>query len=158
MTQTAEKSKWQLYKERHWGAPVPPHLKHGPATAAMKVYGCDCEVCLPSGRRYWQNTEGATGPAPYIERDKKMRTAKRGTPVPANVKHGVYAYRVYACRCPVCMAARQANDERRRWLWLWRARGTWTMRRDEEGNELDVICWPPATAGPDWRCPCDRRT
>lgn len=135
-------------KELHWGAPVPAHLKHGPNTYAGQVYGCNCKTCLPSGKRKWKNTEGASGPKSHVERQRQLRADKKGTPVPAGTKHGEYAYRVYNCRCAICKAATAEHADRMRNRWRATAHGRWTTV-----GETEMICWPPKNAGPDWVCP-----
>lgn len=135
-------------KRRLWGEPIPSHLKHGPNTYAVKYYGCPCGICLPSGRRTWANTEDATGPKSHAERQKALRLAKRGQAVPASVKHGVYAYWTYDCKCDICSSAVSRGLARRRNAWRSRARGRWTTV-----GENEMICWPPRDAEPDWICP-----
>lgn len=135
-------------KAAKWGKPVPGHLKHGPNNYAARVYGCGCKVCLPSGRRKWVNTEGATGPKSRTQRNAELRAKKKNTPVPDGVKHGVYTYRVYNCRCPTCQAAAAVVAARQANAWRAIAHGRWTTVGDSE-----TICWPPKNAGPDWVCP-----
>lgn len=130
-------------KLRHWGAPVPSHLKHGEGTYAMKVYGCDCPVCLPSGRRRSAAGEGK----PQTQRSRELRNRKRGQPVPPGTKHGVYPYGTYGCRCDVCSAAHSATDARRRAAHRDRSAGWFLV-----GPETTTIHWPPVGVGI-WTCP-----
>lgn len=130
-------------QRRYWGAPVPPHLKHGQATYVAQIYGCACKICLPSGRR---RGKGVTPPA---IRQKKSREKLRGTPVPPGTKHGVYTYKVYGCRCPLCQDAHRLQVHRHNNPWMYRpTRGRWTV-----DGEKTILCWPPAGAAPDWKCP-----
>lgn len=135
-------------KRKLWGTPVPPGVKHGPNTHAAKYRGCDCRVCLPSGRRTWRNTEGATGPKDRNAHHGALRARKKGTPVPENVKHGVYGYRIYGCRCEACRAAIREVGLRQRNAWREKSHGRWTTV-----GEFETICWPPRDAGPNWVCP-----
>ena len=135
-------------KKKKWGLPVPPHLKHGSNTYAAKVYGCPCKVCLPSGRRKWLHIEGEQAPQSHVERQRRLRARKKGTPVPPGTKHGEYTYRVYSCRCTICKAATAEHSERMRNRWRETAHGRWTTVGDYE-----TICWPPKNAGPEWTCP-----
>lgn len=130
-------------KARHWGAPVPPHLKHGRNTYAFKVYGCDCLVCLPAGKRRVM-TPGGT---PAKERNRKLRENKWGKPVPPGVKHGIYAYKVYGCRCDICKTAANSQREEYRNTWRTRATGSWSKQ-----GKADVLHWPPVGRGI-WTCP-----
>lgn len=135
-------------KRALWGKQPPPHLKHGQNTRAARVYGCNCKVCLPTGRRKWINVEGATGPKDHRTRNAESRARKKGQPVPAGTKHGSYAYHTYNCRCAICKAANSESRERTQNRWRVTARGHWTTV-----GENETICWPPADAGPDWTCP-----
>ncbi len=135
-------------KRRLWGAPIPPGIKHGPNTFASKVRGCDCKKCLPSGRRIWVNREEGDVSLTHLQRQKKLRDSKKNTPVPAGAKHGVYAYRIYNCRCDVCRATVSGAAKRQANAWREFSRGRWTTTGDSE-----TICWPPKNAGPDWVCP-----
>jgi len=139
-------------RERYWGMPVPAHLAHGPKTWACHVYGCGCQVCLPSGRRTWRNTEDATGPLSHRDRQKKYQARLKGRPVPEG-KHGERGYRLYGCRCDICKAERRAKDLRQRNAWRNRARGRYSEGKDGDGQATTVICWPPRDAPPDWTCP-----
>lgn len=142
-------TKYAQEKARLWGKPVPEGNKHGPRSYAARYYGCPCKVCLPSGRRKWINAEDREAPMTHAERQKKLREAKKGKPVPEGVKHGIYTARVYQCPCEVCKAAKKksSRQEKRR-SWRDRAYGHWTT-----ANGVDTICWPPKDAGPDWVCP-----
>lgn len=129
-----------------WGLPVPPGLKHGQRTKAKAAYGCDCSLCLPSGRR--NRPPGQR--KPQGERNRALRAAKKGKPVPEGTKHGLYAYRTYACRCRVCVVAN--NENRPKSNWRDKAHGRWSTAL-RNGEEYDILCWPPRTAGPAWTCP-----
>ena len=143
---------YRAYREKFWGLEPPPHLKHGPATWAAKVYGCPCSTCLPSGKRTWKHTEGATGPLSGTERGRRLRASKRGQPVPEGTKHGGYASRVYGCKCEVCRGANAAEKHEKDNAWRALARGRWQTIGDR-WRGIEVICWPPKDAGPDWVCP-----
>lgn len=133
-------------QERYWGLPVPSHLKHGPNSRAVRIYGCDCKTCLPSGKRYKQ----PGGPITHKDRQKKLRETKKGKPVPEGTKHGVYAYRTYGCKCDICRAARSRKSHQEKNPWMYRpTRGHWV-----EKDGVTSLCWPPATAGTDWECDC----
>jgi hypothetical protein len=132
-------------KLKHWGAPVPEGLKHGTNTYAAQVYGCDCRVCLPSGRRRAAPGEGI----PRNERNRKLREAKLGKPVPPGVKHGPYAYKTYGCRCDICKQANRRQRKRGRMAWLASATGFYDFAAG--GGEVDVIHWPPVGVGM-WTC------
>lgn len=144
---------WAARRERYWGAPVPPNLKHGQVTYVAKVYGCACSACLPSGKRTYRNDEARERPFTPTERRKRSRHNLRGKPVPEGVKHGIYTYKVYQCRCAPCCQAEADRKSRARPPWQAKARGRWTESKDSAGFPVDVICWPPAGAGPDWKCP-----
>lgn len=143
----------QELRDRHWGQPIPETFKHGPRTNAYRFFGCDCRLCLPSGRR---RPEPA-GVATHAERQKKLRRAKRGKPVPQGTKHGLYANRVYGCSCEICSAAIARRRHRRKNPWMYRddLRGRWRQGK-RGGVIMDVLCWPPASAGPQWACECER--
>jgi len=132
-------------------------LKHRPGSIARRR-GCECKLCLPSGvvgsggngRVY------ADRPLTRKERDDRSKRKLFGTPVPPTVKHGTYARRVYGCRCLICETIgkrkkRPAVHPRDRWRLT--ARGRWLTSKDDQGNKIEVICWPPRDAGPDWTCP-----
>jgi hypothetical protein len=125
------------------GTPAPEGLKHGRQSWARRAYHCGCGECLPSGKRRPAKGQGAT----QAEKSKRLRDSKRGQPVPDTVKHGRYAYKVYACRCPICRAAK-ANAEKR---WSLRVARPDVARYDERG-EITVIHWPPVGEGM-WECP-----
>ncbi len=144
---------WAEAREKYWGAPIPEGLKHGSNTWVARVYGCGCSTCLPSGQRIWKNVEGATGPLSGTERRRRSREKLYGQPVPDDVKHGIYTYQVYGCRCPACMEAKNGQNAKRQNAWRKTARGRWLTSKDETGAPLEIICWPPANAGPDWTCP-----
>lgn len=135
-------------KKRLWGTPVPEGAAHGQNSYAARYLGCDCKTCLPSGKRKWMHVEGAAGPQSHRERQQRLRAAKRGTPVPAGTKHGLYTYHVYNCRCAICKAAAAADSHEKRNRWRATAHGRWTTV-----GENETICWPPKDAGPDWVCP-----
>lgn len=142
------KSHDQLKRER-WGLPVPEGYKHGPKSMAYRHYGCACRVCLPSGKRH-----DGENPIPHNERQKKLRATKKGTPVPEGTKHGIYTARTYGCTCKICDAAKKTASHREKNPWMYRpTHGRWTMRKDSGGALVDVLCWPPKDAGPDWVCP-----
>lgn len=132
--------------ELHWGAPVPAHLKHGSNTYASRVYGCSCRSCLPSGRRRPAKGQGA----PRREVHRRSRNRLNGRPVPPGVKHGIYTYNVYGCRCDTCRETSARRLYRQRRAWRATAHGRWV-----EHGDTTTICWPPAGAGPDWACECD---
>lgn len=137
---------------KYWGAPVPSHLKHGKGTFAKKVYGCDCRDCLPSGRRN-RRSDGK----PFTPRERRLRSRMklRGKPVPPGVKHGIYTYNVYQCRCDDCRAANRAERVRTENRWRKTARGHWSTEV-RDGKQVEVIHWPPATLDEAWICPdCD---
>lgn len=136
--------KLEAARDRHAGMPVPPGNKHGPNTYARRAYMCECSVCLPSGKAGTKHGEGKT----YRERDRKLRRDKAKQPVPATAKHGIYAYKVYQCKCSVCRAAMAAQRANQKHAWRKKARGRWV-----DGPKETVICWPPHDAGPDWVCP-----
>lgn len=130
-------TKFQRDKERFWGLPVPPHLKHG-GSRAKGVYGCDCKACLPSGRRNKLDGEPLTS----TERSRKLRENKKGEPVPPDVKHGIYGYDVYSCRCEVCV---EASNSRRRVDWRLRnSYGEWIQREDG----VTIVHWPRGVSCP----------
>lgn len=144
------RGKWQRdlrQREQVWGGPVPDHLKHGPNKRAARIYGCDCTVCLPSGKRCAPKGAGLS----KAERAKRLRIAKKGQPVPEGTKHGPYAYKIYGCRCDVCRASTSTVRKRRRdRAPEGRQRiGHWT-RHVERG--LDIIHWPAVNTEP-WACP-----
>lgn len=134
-------------KDHFWGMPVPGHLKHGQGSRSAKVYGCECEACWPSGIRY---VKGVL--TPHAERQKALRERKQGQPVPAEVKHGIYAYRVYGCRCDICVATNRRARKRQRSTWRNTTTGHWGSSKDATGAPLDVLHWPPVGHG-DWTCP-----
>lgn len=123
-------------RERLKGAPMPKGLKHGPQSWARRVYQCGCRECLPSGKRRPAKGRGAT----QAEKARRLRENKRGKPVPDTVKHGKYAYKVYACRCDVCRAAAQ------------KGRSGPDISQYAEQGEVSVIHWPPIGEGM-WECP-----
>ena len=98
-------------------------------------------------------------PLTHAQRQKKLRQAKQGTPVPEGNKHGISTYTVYACRCATCRAAHARRLHRRHNPWIYRddLHGTWRQRKTDQGHILDVLCWPPIGADPDWTCPCEER-
>lgn len=140
----------QRAKDAHWGLPVPPGCKHGQGTWAAKVYGCDCKKCLPTGRRLRPRGQRI----PHAERQQKLRESKHGQPVPPSVKHGIYAYKIYGCRCDPCVLASNARRRRRTWAWLKNATGHYAFaaKKDADNFDVDVIHWPPAGTGI-WTCP-----
>lgn len=140
---------WRAYIDRHWGLPVPDGAKHGRNTKAARVYGCDCGVCLPSGRRQGRRGEGPTKTS--TERQREMRERLRGKPVPPTTKHGNYAYRTYGCRCDVCVGAKRAKNSRERQGPPGRA-----VRIQGGEKGITVVHWPPAILEETWQCPhCD---
>lgn len=142
MTPAEKKAAWRKKRKLEcWGAPVPEGLRHGKRTTACDTYGCGCKVCLPSGRRK------SDVPLTALERGRRLRASKKGTPVPPGTKHGIYTYRVYGCKCDFCTAANRRSRTRERHTWRETAVGHWSTRR---GN--DVLHWPPAGDGT-WTCP-----
>lgn len=142
-------SAYQRAQRRFYGAPVPATLRHGPGTRASAIYGCDCKTCLPSGKRVrkaWRDEP----PLTKLERQNRSRASLRGQAVPPGNKHGIYAYRVYGCRCEDCELAKKRADHKSKNPWLYRpTRGRWNV-----GEETTTVCWPPAGADPTtWRCP-----
>lgn len=136
-------------REKLWGLPVPGHLIHKRDSWAARVYGCDCKACLPSGRR--QNPV----PLTRAQRNAKLRAAKKGQPVPPGVKHGIYAYQVYACHCDVCVEAHNAKRREARQTWRADAVGDWVDNVVIDGHKTTVVHWPPRGEGM-WQCPvCD---
>jgi hypothetical protein len=131
---------------------VPAYLKHRPGSWARQKYGCDCRDCLPKG-------EGTPGRPPKgdaalspRERQARLRAAKKGQPVPPGTKHGIYAFKIYGCRCSTCRAAKVRQNHRVKNPWMYRPlRGRW---HEEDG--ITTLCWPPVGAGPDWTCPHER--
>lgn len=130
---------------RFWGSPVPEGLKHGRNTFAAQCYGCDCSLCLPSGQRRRIREDR---PLTTSERQRRSRANLKGTPVPEGTLHGAYTYRIYGCRCDLCIKAKAAEHQRLQNAWRATARGVWT-----ELGESVILHWKPATAGPDWICP-----
>jgi hypothetical protein len=168
---------WDEIREIYSGRPMAPNLIHGGDSWARRAYGCRCEVCMgprrrPTGKGRAPRLHGPgtwsrrvlkcaceicttnpdrKKPMTHQERQKKLRQAKRGQPVPPTVKHGIYVYKTYACRCEVCLAAERLRVHKNKNPWMYRpTRGRW-----KEENGLTTLCWPPAGAGPDWRCVCD---
>lgn len=132
-------------QKRHWGLPAPAHLQHGPGTRACQIYGCSCSTCLPSGRRRKPHGKGDSSTV----RQRRSRHKLKGKPVPPGVKHGIYAFKYYGCKCEDCQAANRERLHRQRHPWMYReTRGHWSTRGD-----LTVLHWPPAAAGKDWTCP-----
>lgn len=129
---------------RHWGGPVPSHLKHGPQTRAAKVYGCDCRLCLPSGKRRPAKGQGQSA----RQRQRASRERLRGQPVPPHVRHGTYPYQYYRCRCDVCRAAVREARQRR----LLRGREGWHGHW-HEGPDTTTVHWPPRNLDEPWLCP-----
>lgn len=140
----AKKAAWRRRrKERDWGTPPPPHLKHGPQTVAADIYGCDCRDCLPSGRRRTPPGEGMT----VAERQRRSRANRHGTPVPPGRKHGIYTYKIYGCRCDFCEKANRDASKKQRASWRDTAVAHWGTR-----GGMDVVHWPPVGEGT-WSCP-----
>lgn len=135
-------------RARYLGKPVPAGLKHGTNSYARRIYGCGCAECVPSGKRTWKNRNHEDRPLTHAERQKKLRSNKRGKPVPPGTKHGTYAGRVYGCTCPICKAAKRRETARSANRWRSTAHGRWTTV-----GKSEMICWPPRDAGPDWVCP-----
>lgn len=135
--------------ERFWGLPVPPNLKHGNNTKAARAYGCDCKVCLPSGRR---RRVFEDRPLTRMERARRHRANVYGTTPPPHIKHGIACARNYGCTCEVCSEAKRRANKRQAWLreWGWteRAYGRYTLLPDKT-----IVHWPPAGSPPDWKCP-----
>jgi hypothetical protein len=166
---------WSEVREIYWDRPIPEGLVHGGDSWARRAYGCRCADCKVrkgrvkkgrpplvhgpnslSRRRYKCECADCVNPEKpkaltHNERQKKLRAAKWGKPVPPSVKHGIYAARTYGCKCELCVEAKKAADHKKRNPWMYRpTRGRW---REENGKT--ILCWPPAGAGPDWRCVCD---
>jgi hypothetical protein len=163
----------EIYKDR----PMPEGLKHGGDSWARRAYGCRCEVCMaprkrPQGKGRPERIHGPQTrsrriygctcadcvnpekrkPLTHRERQLKLRKAKWGTPVPPGVQHGrIHPVRVYGCRCPECAEYVRVQRHKRKNPWMYRP----THGRWREENGLTTLCWPPAGAGPDWRCVCD---
>lgn len=133
--------RYQRQKAKFWGQPIPDGLKHGTNSHARKMYGCQCEDCRPS-------RESPGSGASHADRQRKLRQAKRGTPVPPGVKHGIYAYKVYGCPCDICVASNNRARRRRRQSWRTKATGSWGSGKDG----TDVLHWPPVGVGT-WTCP-----
>lgn len=137
-------SRFLQAKEEHWGTPVPPGRKHGRESYTAKIYGCDCKLCLPSGRRRADRGQGVD----HATRQKKLRANKKGTPVPAGTKHGIYTYKTYGCRCDICVQTnRRRNRHQKSWAWLENATGHYAF-----DAKVTVIHWPPVGRGI-WTCP-----
>ena len=133
-------------------------LKHYPGGLARRRFGCDCRKCLPSG-------QAGSGSGPRIldrpltpsERRRRSRQNLRDKPVPPGVKHGIYAARVYNCKCSTCRAVRNLHNDRKRRPWRYGigVQGRWRELGGQKGKT--VVCWPPRDAGPNWVCPeCGR--
>ncbi len=136
-------------RARYFGKPVPATLKHGNNSYARRIYGCGCVECLPSGKRTWKYRNKEDRPLTHAERQKKLRQAKAGQPVPEGTKHGIYTARVYLCPCDICRKAKsKSSRQEKKRSWRDRAYGHWTT-----ANGVDTICWPPKNAGPEWTCP-----
>lgn len=145
-------SRWTERRDRFYGTPVPPGIKHG-AAYARYTYGCECKVCRPAG---WVTRSPNGHGKPATQRNREYRDRKAGQPVPASVAHGSYtAWRIYKCQCPVDVAARKQARRDRDNAWRKTARGHW---HDEvrDGKEVTVIHWPPRELTEPWVCPtCD---
>ncbi len=131
-------------------------LTHGRKSIARRR-GCECRVCLPSGKPGSGSAplEGRDVALTATERSRRLRARKRHQPVPDGVHHGIYAATVYRCKCSTCRAIRQTHNDILRRPWRWgKRRGRYRQRLDRT-VKLDVICWPPADAGPDWKCECE---
>lgn len=142
------------YRAERLGQPVPPGLKHGPRQLSRKHWGCECELCRPEPD--WAakpRGRGARGGLTHSEAQRALRHRKRGKPVPPGVKHGIYCYRTYGCRCDICRFELNGARTRRRNAWRETAHGRWRTEVRTNGP-VEVICWPPKDAGPDWVCPC----
>lgn len=133
-------TKYARQKAKYWGAPVPNHMQHGVQSHARKVYGCTCADCRPEVVR--------PGRTPGVERNRKLRAAKQGTSVPEGRRHSLYTYRIYACRCDICLAAKAATRAEESNAWRARATGRW----DERADGMTVLHWPPVGHGV-WTCP-----
>jgi hypothetical protein len=127
---------------------VPPHLKHYPnGSIARRKYGCDCRLCLPRGP--WDPEARQD----HAARQRKLRESKKGKPVPPGTKHGIYARKVYGCTCSICSTAKWRTNHRANNPWMYRpTHGRWV-----EENGTTRLCWPPAGAAPDWKCPCQKQ-
>jgi hypothetical protein len=132
-----------------WGKPIPPGLKHGTHSHARYIYGCDCATCIPPGLHRGGPRIIEERPLTRRERSRRSRQNLYGKPVPAHVKHGIYAYNVYGCTCDICRKAKRAQLERKRDAWRAAARGHWV----DLPSGLTVLHWPPADAPPMWTCP-----
>lgn len=143
-TAAYRKAKRARQRLEFWGLPVPEGMKHGRSTLACEAYGCDCKACLPSGKR---TKLGEGGKLTHDERQRRLRAAKLGLPVPPGARHGLYTYRVYGCRCDACRAARRHSEQQKANRWRETAVGSWSTR-----DSNDVIHWPPVGEGL-WTCP-----
>lgn len=65
------------------------------------------------------------------------------------MRHGIYAAKVYGCKCETCKLAKKKATHRANNPWMYRP--TWGRWRTM--GDADIICWPPAGSGLDWKCP-----
>jgi hypothetical protein len=150
-------------KAKLWGTPIPEHLTHYRGSLACKIYGCDCKLCLPSGRRNWQN-RGESGPIPGNERQARLVASKKGQPVPPGTKHGLYCKKVYDCPCKLGRTAALAQGRKYQARRRERDRGRppgdpyghWTTGYSG-GIDADIIWWPKK-GQPASDCPLDNCT
>lgn len=134
-------------------------LKHGPGSRARWLRGCTCDVCIrPRNGVVMPSRVRPDRPLTHAERQKRLRDKLRGTPVPPGTKHGQYCRKVYGCDCAEAKAYLREARKRHRAAAANRRRadpdapiwGRWTL---DPVRQLDVVCWPPRDAGPEWRCP-----
>lgn len=143
-------SRWTERRDRVYGMPVPPGIKHGGAYARY-TYGCDCKVCRPSG---WITRSPNGQGKPGSQRNREYKARKWGQPVPEG-RHGYTGYRYYGCRCDECAGWSRQDRWNRDNAWQRTARGHW---HDEvrDGKAITVIHWPPRELTESWVCEtCD---
>lgn len=140
---------WARKKEAKWGTPIPPGLKHGTRSHVRYVYGCDCVTCIPPDLHRGGPRIIEDRPLTRVERSRRSRENLRGKPVPERVKHGLYTYQVYACRCDLCVKTHRASQAAKANLWRETARGHWV----DLPSGMTVLHWPSRTTAPMWVCP-----
>jgi hypothetical protein len=140
-------NRYQRDRAKFYGLTPPAGVQHGPQTTARRIYGCPCETChpdYPPGRTRILEER----PLTRAERSKRSRQNLYGKPVPAHVKHGLYAYNVYGCHCALCNKAKQVEREKKVNRWRATARGHWV----DLPSGITVLHWPP-TDSAGWTCP-----